>query len=68
MGVKTELKTESETGPLKKERPSEKKNSFSKNGVRNGTPKGGALWSARLFYVASLFLLDFGAFRAYFGR
>ena len=53
--VKTDPKTESETGPLNKARPSEKQNPVFQKGVRNGTPKGGGLWSARLFYVVSLF-------------
>ena len=58
MGTKTNPKTESETGPLKKLRSSEKNPVFQK-GDQNGTPKGGALWGARLFYVASLFFTRF---------
>ena len=33
----------------------------------NGTPKGGMLWEARLFYVALLFSSGFVDVRAYFG-
>jgi len=36
-----------------------KKNPVFQKGVRNGSPKGEALWSARLFYVASLFFARF---------
>ena len=36
-----------------------KKNPVFQKGDQNGTPKGGTLWSARLFYVASLFFARF---------
>ena len=67
MGVKTELKTESETGPLKKARPSEKQIPCSKKGSKMVPQKGrrcGVLASSMLHCC---FLLDFGAFRAHFG-
>ena len=35
------------------------RNPVFQKGDQNGTPKGGTLWSARLFYVASLFFARF---------
>ena len=68
MGTKTNPKTEPETGPLKKLRSSERKIPCSKKGTKMVPQKGvpcGLLASSML---CCCFLLDFGAFRAYFGR
>ena len=68
MGVKTDSKTEPETGPLKKACQSEKQIPCSKKGFEMGAQKGvpcGMLFS---FLLCCSFLLDFGAFRAYFER
>ena len=68
MGTKTNPKTEPETGPLKKLRSVRKKNPMFQKGTKMVPQKGvpcGLLASSMLRYC---FLLDFGAFRAYFGR
>ena len=68
MGTKTNPKTEPETGPLKKLRSSERKIPCSKKGTKMVPQKGvpcGLLASSML---RRCFLVDFGAFRAYFGR
>ena len=59
MGVKTEPKTEPETGPLKKACPSEQKIPRSKKGSKKVPQKGGTLWDAFLFSVALLFFARF---------
>ena len=68
MGVKTEPKTEPETGPLKKARPSEKQIPRSKKGAEMVPQKGVPCETLACFMLHYCFLLDFGAFRAYFGR
>ena len=68
MGTKTNPKTEPETGPLKKARQSEKQIPCSKKGAEMVPQQGvpcGLLASSML---RRCFLVDFGAFRAYFGR
>ena len=59
MGVKTEPKTEPETGPLKKACPSEQKIPRSRKGSKKEPQKGGTLWGAFLFSVALLFFARF---------
>ena len=68
MGAKTEPKTEPETGPLKKGRYSETKILCSKKGSEMVPQKGGPYGVLASFLLRCCFLLDFGAFRAYFGR
>ena len=69
MGAKTEPKTEPETGPLKKGHSSEKtKILCSKKGAEMVPQKGGPCETLASFLLRYCFLLDFGAFRAYFGR
>ena len=68
MGTKTNPKTEPETGPLKKARPSEKTILCSKKGSEMRAQKGVPCETLASFMLRYCFLLDFGAFRAYFGR
>ena len=67
MGVKTEPKTEPETGALKKARPSEKKIPCSKKGAETVPQNGGPCETLASFLLRYCFFLDFGAFRPYFG-
>ena len=68
MGAKTDSKTEPETGPLKKLRSSERKIPHSKKGTKMVPQKGGPCGLLASSMLRRCFLLDFGAFRAYFGR
>ena len=68
MGTKTNPKTEPETGPLKKLRSSERKIPCSKKGTKMVPQKGGPCGDPASSMLRRCFLLDFGAFRAYFGR
>ena len=68
MGAKTESKTEPETGPLKKARPSEKNNPVLQKGFEMGAQKGVPCETLACFMLHYCFLLDFGTFRAYFRK
>ena len=68
MGTKTNPKTEPETGPLKKLRSSERKIPYSKKVTKMVPQKGGPCETLASSMLCCCFLLEFWAFRAYFGR
>ena len=68
MGSKTNPKTEPETGPLKKLRSSETEIPCSKKGTKMVPQKGVPCETLASSMLCYCFLLDFLAFRAYFGR
>ena len=67
MGIKTNPKTEPETRPLKKLHSSEWKIPCSKKGSKKVPQKGRRCGMLSSFLLRCCFLLDFGAFRPYFG-